>query len=214
MINPINSNPIMGMFGGGGGEAFQRGMMIGNVNSPFSSVAQAMKGTVDRYRQNIASQQEQQNALELEKAKYGMANGQKAQYAAAAQAQLEKLRAMNHIDDSTGITYFQGARYMDDPAGGGRRLISNATANEGYGVADWGPWGYAPAENVMQDVTNSSIRAAMPSTTPPRPLPRVGAAPSIAPSPLGVGMSGKGPIPGTPTLSPKDQALLDLINKI
>lgn len=52
----------------GGGDAFQRGMMIGNTNSPFATVADAMMNVVNRYHQNIAAQQEQANSLERIKA--------------------------------------------------------------------------------------------------------------------------------------------------
>lgn len=61
-----NSSP-MSMFGGGG-DAFQRGMVIGNANSPFSSVAEALKNTVDKYNSHLSMQQEQQNKLEQIKA--------------------------------------------------------------------------------------------------------------------------------------------------
>lgn len=63
MIGAANSP--MNMFNAGGGDAFQRGMVIGNANSPFSSVAEALKNTVDRYHQHLDTQQEQQNKIDL-----------------------------------------------------------------------------------------------------------------------------------------------------
>lgn len=62
----------MSMFNPGGGDAFQRGMIIGNANSPFSSVAEALKSTVDRYHQHLDNQQEQQNKIDLIKQEYGL----------------------------------------------------------------------------------------------------------------------------------------------
>lgn len=70
MIGAANSP--MNMFNAGGGDAFQRGMVIGNANSPFSSVAEALKNTVDRYHQHLDAQQEQQNKIDLLKQEYGL----------------------------------------------------------------------------------------------------------------------------------------------
>lgn len=69
-----NSSP-MNMFTGDGGQAFQRGMTIGNANSPFASIADALKSTVDRYHAELDRQSEQQNKVDLLKQQYGLAGG-------------------------------------------------------------------------------------------------------------------------------------------
>lgn len=64
-------NSPLSMFDGGG-DAFQRGMVIGNANSPFSTVADALRNTVDKYNAHLGAQQEQANKLDLIKQQYGM----------------------------------------------------------------------------------------------------------------------------------------------
>jgi hypothetical protein len=61
----------MSMFTGGTGDAFQRGMVIGDANSPFSPVARAMQGTLEKYNSHIAAQTEQANKVDLMKQQYG-----------------------------------------------------------------------------------------------------------------------------------------------
>lgn len=66
-----NASP-MSMFTGDGGQAFQRGMIIGNANSPFSSVAEALKNTLDKYNSHLSAQQDQQDKMDLIKQQYGL----------------------------------------------------------------------------------------------------------------------------------------------
>lgn len=70
MIGAVNSP--MSMFTGGGNEAFQRGMAIGNANSPFATVGDALKNVVDKYNSHINMQQEQQNKMDLLTHEYGL----------------------------------------------------------------------------------------------------------------------------------------------
>lgn len=65
-------NSPMSMFTGGGNEAFQRGMMIGNANSPFSSVGEALRNTIDKYNAHLGAQQEQANKLEQIRTQYDL----------------------------------------------------------------------------------------------------------------------------------------------
>jgi len=204
MISPIQSFDIGAIQGG-----MQAGMQRGAVNSPFTPLGQALKGTLDKYQSTLAAQQAQQNALGLKQAEYGMVNGRKTALSEAAKAQLNKLRQMSGVDPESNITYEQGARYMDDPAGGGRRLISNAVADDTAGTADWGSWAYAPQENVIQDMTNSKLGATL------------GRGPRVT---WPLGQRPQSPIPGvsaptqdmqnTSAMTAKDQALLDLIGKL
>ena len=66
-----NNSPL-NMFTGGGNEAFQRGMAIGDANSPVSPIARAMQATLEKYNSHLASQQEQQNKMQLMERQYSL----------------------------------------------------------------------------------------------------------------------------------------------
>jgi len=55
-----------------GGDAFQRGRMIGAANSPFSSVTEAVQDTLAKYDAHRAMQAEHANKVDLLKQQYGM----------------------------------------------------------------------------------------------------------------------------------------------
>lgn len=67
------SNSPMNMFvPQGGGDAFQRGMVIGDANSAASPVARAMQATLEKYNAHMESQSAQQDKLDLMKQQYGL----------------------------------------------------------------------------------------------------------------------------------------------
>lgn len=70
MIGAANSP--MNMFTQGTGDAFQRGMVIGDANSPFSPIARAFQSTIDKYNAHLTSQQDQQNKMQLMQQQYGL----------------------------------------------------------------------------------------------------------------------------------------------
>lgn len=59
----VNNSPL-NMFTGGGNDAFNRGMVIGDANSPFSPVAAAFKDTLDKYNAHLDAQQQQAYKLD------------------------------------------------------------------------------------------------------------------------------------------------------
>lgn len=70
MIGAANSP--MNMFTGGGGDAFQRGMVIGDANSAASPIARAFQNTLEKYNAHLSAQAEQQDKLDLIQKQYGL----------------------------------------------------------------------------------------------------------------------------------------------
>lgn len=115
MIGAANSP--MSMFTGGGGDAFQQGMMIGNTNSPASTVADALKNVVDRYHQNLAAQQEHQNKLEEINAQGNAGFGKDA--ALINYRNTAEMNKMKSINDANSSQPNSGIRTVDV---GGRKV--------------------------------------------------------------------------------------------
>lgn len=103
----------MSMFTGGGNEAFQRGMAIGNANSPFSSVAEALRNTVDKYNAHLTSQQDQANKIDLLKQEYAL----KRQNAGVADP--DAAGPFTQLDPTTG-KYFIRSTSIDPSTGSSR----------------------------------------------------------------------------------------------
>ncbi len=107
------SNSPMNMFTGGGNEAFQRGMMIGNANSPFATVGDALKNVVDRYHSNLSMQQEQANKIDLLKQEYALKR-------ANVQPDPDAAGPVTQVDPATGKSFYRSTTI--DPSTGAQRV--------------------------------------------------------------------------------------------
>lgn len=142
------NNSPMNMFTGGGNEAFQRGMMIGNANSPFSTVADAMKSTLDRYNAHLTAQQEQANKLEQIKATgvaahpwlYDANGAMKPN--AAGPTDPDAAGPFTQVDPATGKAFYRST------------TIEPTT---GMSKVSWAPVSPNAPENVKQEVVNAAL---------------------------------------------------------
>ena len=122
------SNSPMNMFTGGGNEAFQRGMVIGNANSPANPMATALKGVLDKYNAHLSAQTEQANKLEQIRAT-GVANHPLL------------YDAQGNIKTSTGVNPdYQGPRIIHDDKTN-KDFYANDTLDETTGMTktSWAP---------------------------------------------------------------------------
>ena len=58
-------SPLQGFDAQAAQSNFQMGQQIGNANSPFTALGQALKGTLDTYNAHLTAAQEQQNKLDI-----------------------------------------------------------------------------------------------------------------------------------------------------
>jgi len=169
MIGAANSP--MSMFTGGGNDAFQRGMMIGSVNSPATAIGNALKGTLDKYNAHLSAQQEQQNKL--------------AQINATSQASLNNDKAMLDYKRQGAINIpdpdAQGPFTQQDP-NTGKFFVRGTTIDETTGIpkVSWTPvspnspidkekeFKNAMFESIMGEPQNNpTVSTAAPSTAIP-----------------------------------------------
>lgn len=142
-----NNNPMSLFVPGGGGEAFNRGLAIGDANSPASSVAQALQATVDRYHQQMDAQQQQQNSLALAQGKGAIDLGNE-------KALVDyKRQGIGPDPDANGPTI------MKDPTTG-KFFYANHTpdATTGQMKVAWTPVTNSPPQDEMKAYENALIK--------------------------------------------------------
>lgn len=141
-----NNSPLT-MFNGGGGDAFQRGMAIGHANSPFATVGDALRSTLEKYNTHLSMQQEQANKLEQIKAE-GVAahpwlyDAQGNRQATSLATDPEATQPFTQLDPKTG-KWFNRSTSLD-PATGQSKV-------------SWSPVSPNAPENIKQEVVNEAL---------------------------------------------------------
>lgn len=142
-----SANSPMSMFTGGGNEAFQRGMMIGNANSPFSSVGDAFRNTLDKYNAHLGAQQEQQNKLDLIQKQYDIMGSNATNLY---NAKREAARPVNDLSEKYNLTDPSDPRNQTMIGG---VPVAMAPVRNTYGdVVDMKPWN--PRALSVMDIVN------------------------------------------------------------
>lgn len=166
------------------------GMQRGAVNSPFTALGTALKGTLDRYQKSLDAAKAHTNEMELQKLKnegawgmYGLPGSPFGQPGQAGQ--------------NNPVTY-------TDPDSGKQFVQEVSTGYKGTPVINWKP--------VTQDKPEDPLDAYMRTILEPK---LNGGKPTPGDArPIGAGVKGAVPAATGSGLSPRDQELLDTIRML